>query len=89
MVVRELDKVFASFGQKPAANDELLRRAIAEVDYEAVNKNCIACQPQLDGAKKTIPARDFDPATISIPIDLSATQEIPSLPTGAQRSGGH
>jgi len=66
-----------------------LRRAIAEVDYEAVKEDCIAGQPQLDCAKKAIPACDFYPAMISIPVDLGATQEIPSLPTGEQRSGGN
>ena len=54
---------------------------------EAVKKNRVAADPQLNGAKVNITTGDLDPAMILTAVDLRVAQEIPKLSTGEYGGG--
>jgi hypothetical protein len=57
------------------------------VNDEAVKKNSLAADPQLNRAKVKITTCDLDPAMILSAVNLRVAQEVPKLPTGEQGGG--
>jgi hypothetical protein len=55
------------------------------VDDDTVEEDGIAADPQLNGAKDAIAARDLDLVMIASGVNLGNAQEIPCLSSGRQR----
>ena len=49
---------------------------------EAVKKNSLAADAQLNRAKVNITTGDLDPTMILTAVDLRVAQEVPKLPPG-------
>ena len=56
--------------EEAAADDTFLGGAVTEVHHQAVKKNSLAADPQLNGAKNTIATDDLDSAVIPAPVDM-------------------
>jgi len=83
----EIDDEVRSPRRNPVADHQLLRGAISEVNDEAVKKNSLAADPQLNRAKVNITAGDLDAAMVPTAVDLRIAQEVPKLATGEQGGG--
>jgi hypothetical protein len=57
------------------------------VNDEAVKKNSLAADAQLNRAKVKITTCDLDAAMILSAVNLRVAQEVPKLPTGEQGGG--
>jgi hypothetical protein len=70
--------------QNPLADSQFLRSAILEANHQPVKKDRFAANPQLNGAKLSVPAGNQDPAMVLAAVHLCVTQEVPELPAGKQ-----
>jgi len=77
----EFDDVVTS-SEYAAADYAVLGGAITEVHHQAIEKDGLAANPQLNGAKNTIVTDDLDSAAVLAAVDLGGTQEIPKLSAG-------
>jgi hypothetical protein len=87
MFAGEVDNVVSSFWPNPVPNGKLFRRAISEVDDDAIEENGINTYPKLNNMKDAIAPGNLDPAMIPCAVNLCIPQEIPNLPTCMQGNG--
>lgn len=77
----EFDDAVTS-SENPATDDTFLGSAVSEVHHQAIQKNALAADPQLDSVKNAITTNDLNSAVVAAPVDMGGAQEIPKLSTG-------
>src|SRR6266576_5066407 len=83
----EVDDVGLAPWRDPIADYQFLRGAILEVNNEAVKKNSLTADPQLNRAKVNTTTGDLNPAMILTAVDLRIAQEVPKLTPGEYGGG--
>ena len=82
----KVDGVASSGRRNAVCHAELLGATVIEVEHEAIEKNGVATDAQLNSAKHEVTSSDLDPAMVLARVDPRVTEEVPRLPSGKQRA---
>ena len=87
IITASVDGIIRDFGGQVAVNDKLLRGATGEMDDEAIEKDGLARNLQLNGPEELVVARNGNFDMVLSGADLRAAEEIPDLSSRETGSG--